>query len=279
MNKKYAMVAALIVLLGFSLVPLASHNASLTVGAMFKENIAETSSQSLNWAGYVITSSSYSVGEVSASWIVPNVSTGGNSYAAFWVGIDGYNDNTVEQTGILAEPSGHGPHSSTVYEVWYEFYPASPVYASYTASPGDIVYATVSYSTGEFTTSIAVYSSLASYQDNSPIGPVFTHTQAVSGALDNSAEWIVEAPSSTSGILPLANFGTAYFGSDYTGITGTDYATVGGVAGTMGSFNPISITMVSSNGSPEATPSAISSDGTSFSVTYDQSVTSHGHAH
>jgi hypothetical protein len=275
MMKKVVLIVVLIVVVGISLVPLSFHSGQSTTGAMFKENIAESSSASLNWAGYVISSSNYSVSEVNGSWIIPQVATGGNSYVAFWVGIDGYNDNTVEQTGILAEPSGHGPHATTLYEVWYEFYPAAPVYASYTAAAGDYVNASVSYdsSTGVFTTSIAVNSS------TSLVGPVFTHTQTVSGALADSAEWIVEAPSSVSGILPLANFGTVYFGSDHTGFTHTNYATISGTTGTMGSFNPIMITMVSTSGTPEATPSSISSDGTSFSVTYDQSITSHGHSH
>ena len=276
MTRKFVLIAVLIVILGFSLAPLSVHVAQSQTGAMFKENIAESSSTSLNWAGYVVTANSGSVYNVTGSWIIPTVDTSGNSYVAFWVGIDGYNDSTVEQTGILAEPSGHGPHSTTIYEVWYEFYPAAPVYASFTASAGDYVYGWVSYSsiTGEFTTHIAVY---ASYP-NSLIGTL-THTQSVTGALDNSAEWIVEAPSSTSGILPLANFGTVYFGYDNTGISDTNSATISGNTETMGYFSPIAITMVSSNGTPEATPSSISSDGTSFSVIYDQSVTSHGHSH
>jgi hypothetical protein len=279
MTRKFVLIAVLIVVLGFSLVPLSVHAAQSPTGAIFKENIAESFSTSLNWAGYVITSNDNTVHNVTGSWIIPTVDTSGNSYVAFWVGIDGYNDSTVEQTGILAEPSGHGPHSTTIYEVWYEFYPASPVYASFTASAGDYVYGWVSYSsiTGEFTTHIAVYASSSDYP-SSAIGTL-THTQSVTGALDNSAEWIVEAPSSTSGILPLANFGTVYFGYDNTGISGTNYATIGSTTGTMGSFEPIAITMVSISGTPEATPSSLSPDGTSFNVTYVQSVTSHGHSH
>ncbi|MEM4108842.1 MAG: G1 family glutamic endopeptidase, partial [Conexivisphaerales archaeon] len=275
MIKKAAILVSIVALVVISFAPLALSVSQAPSGAIFKENIGESSSQSLNWAGYVIPSSDFSVNDVYGSWIIPTVNTGGNSYVAFWVGIDGYNDSTVEQTGILAEPSGHGPHSSTIYKVWYEFYPASPVYAAFTASAGDNVNATVSYNptTGNFTTSITVYST------SGKVVGTLTHTQKVKGALDDSAEWIVEAPSSTGSILPLANFGTVYFGKDYTGFSGTNYATIGGSTRPISLFSYVSITMVSTSGTPMATPSTLSPDGTSFSVTYDQTVSSLGHSH
>jgi hypothetical protein len=45
----------------------------------------------------------------------------------------------------------------------------------------------------------------------------------VSAAARSSAEWIAEA-SSSGEILPLADFGTALFGKDSTGIAGTNAA-------------------------------------------------------
>ena len=277
MNSRKAIVLSFVLIAAFSLIPVAAHSMNLKNGAMFKESFALKDgnvTESENWAGYAVTASNYSVSNVTASFIVPTVNTGGNSYAAFWVGIDGFNDGTVEQTGIIAEPTGHGPHSSTEYLVWYEFYPAAPVYASFTAAPGDIVYATVSYNAGYFTTCISVISS------SGHVG-TFSHSQTVSGAQDDSAEWIVEAPASAGEILPLADFGTAYFGENYTGIQNTNYATISGTHASIGSFTTATeIIMVSSSGVPEATPSALNSNGTSFYVTYDQSSTStHGHGH
>ena len=278
MNSKKAILLSFVVVAAFSVIPVAAHSMNLKSGAMFKENFVLKDgyvAESENWAGYAVTAGNYSVSNVTASFTVPTVNTGGNSYAAFWVGIDGFNDGTVEQTGIIAEPAGHGPHSSTEYLVWYEFYPAAPVYASFTASPDDIVYATVSYNntTGYFTTCISI---------NSPSGShvgTFSHSQTVSGAHDDSAEWIVEAPASAGQILPLANFGTAYFGESYTGIENTNYATISGIHGSIGMFTTATeIIMVSSSGVPEATPSALNSNGSSFYVTYDQTSTStHGH--
>ncbi|MCY0851360.1 MAG: G1 family endopeptidase [Thermoplasma acidophilum] len=272
MVKKKIIIAIVSFALVISFLPALGHAGANSLPA-FDHSVSMGSSESLNWAGYVAVAGDDSVHNVTMSLIIPNTDTSGNSYAAFWVGIDGYNDNTVEQTGILAEPSGHGHNSKTVYEVWYEFYPAAPVYASFTASAGDHVYASVTYDgSGQFTTHISVYTSGGQF-----VGAL-NATQSVSGSLDDSAEWIAEAPASSSGILPLANFGTVYYGQDYTQINMTNYATVSGVYSSMGTFNPTEIIMVNQAGQPEATPSAISNDGTSFYITYDQSATGH-HVH
>jgi len=71
--------------------------------------------------------------------------------------------------------------------------------------------------------------------------------------------------------LPLADFGTVDFGEDYTGVSGTCYATVSGVTAAIGSFgaNVSEITMVSNSGAPEAVPSGFSAaDGSSFSIAW-----------
>jgi hypothetical protein len=69
--------------------------------------------------------------------------------------------------------------------------------------------------------------------------------------------------------LPLADFGTVLFGDDSTGVSGTNYATDSTTSGAIGAFPSIEeITMATSGGTKEAVPSALSSDGTSFSVTW-----------
>lgn len=55
------------------------------------------------WAGYVASGRSFS--SVSASWVQPAIQIGSTKIAsqtAFWVGLDGFGDSTVEQTGTLA---------------------------------------------------------------------------------------------------------------------------------------------------------------------------------
>ena len=99
-------------------------------------------------------------------------------------------------------------------------------------------------------------------------GGEFSKSSTVRGAKRSSAEWIAEAPSGAA-VLPLADFGTVLFGEDSTGITGTCEATMGGKTQPIGSFSTIEeITMENSNNVKEAIPSGLSSDGTSFSVTW-----------
>ncbi len=224
---------------------------------------------SYNWSGYAVTGTSFT--QVLGSWIVPAVdcSVTPSTYSSFWVGIDGYNSSTVEQTGTDSDCSGGTPS----YYAWYEFYPSpSTIFGALPISAGDTISASVSYSGGEFTTTITDVTK----------GMSFSKTAAVSGATMSSAEWIAEAPSDRRGVLPLADFGTVSFGPDPagapgTGISSTNYATEGS-----GSSIPISafgsaveqINMVTKTFIPrrsvvEATTSALSTDGTSFTVTWD----------
>lgn len=216
--------------------------------------------QSYNWSGYVVAASPGSVTDVRGSWMVPSLScTSSSSYVALWVGMDGFTSTTVEQTGILGECVGGAP----TYVAWYELYPRPMhIIASLAISAGDVVSAEVSYVGGAFVISLADLTT----------GLSFTTSVKMKSAQRSSAEWIVEAPSSGGGLLPLANFGVAYFGYDYTFQPQTCYATVNGITGGIGSFGSSvwQVTMVSlSNPSQlKAQPSPLSSDGTSFYVTW-----------
>jgi len=215
--------------------------------------------ESENWSGYAVTGSSFTVAQ--GSWTVPSVncSKTPNTYAAFWVGIDGYSSDTVEQTGTDSDCDGRTPS----YYAWYEFYPAGSVLiSSVPVAVGNQISAEVTYNGSEFTITIT----------NETTGKSFSTSSTVSGAARSSAEWIAEAPCCTNrgGILPLSDFGTVDFGQDYTDIAGTNDATDSSTAGAIGSFGSDvnSITMVSSRGADEAVPSALTSDGTSFTVAW-----------
>jgi len=107
---------------------------------------------------------------------------------------------------------------------------------------------------------------------NETTGKSFSKSSTVSGAARSSAEWIAEAPCCTrrGGILPLADFGTVDFGQDYTDVSGTNDATDSSTSGPISAYGSAvnSITMVSARGAQEAVPSALSSDGTSFTVAW-----------
>jgi hypothetical protein len=219
-----------------------------------------TVSDSTNWSGYAVTGSSFT--QAKASWTVPSVncSTTPNTYSSFWVGLDGWTSSTVEQTGTDSDCDGRTPS----YYAWYEFYPAGSVLiGSVPVSPGNKMFAEVSYSGSTFTVTIT----------NETTGKSFSKNGKVSGAARSSAEWIAEAPCCTrsGGILPLADFGTVDFGEDYTGISSTNYAMDSSANGPIGSFGSNiqeAIMVNGSTGADEAVPSSLSSDGTSFTVAW-----------
>ena len=225
-----------------------------------RRNSVTTSS---NWSGYAVTGARNSVSDVKGSWIVPAVTCAStNQYASFWIGIDGYNSNTVEQIGTDSDCRSGAP---TNY-AWYEFYPHwsygitlnAPILA------GDTMSAEVkSTAGGVFTVSLTDITN----------GQSFSTSVKMNNAQRSSAEWIAEAPWS-GGVLPLANFGTAEYGANYTGQPGTSRATVNGVTGSIGSFgsptapsSPVQkIAMVTSGGAVKAQPSDLLDDGLSFTI-------------
>jgi hypothetical protein len=221
-------------------------------------DIEDGTSTSTNWSGYAVTGTDFT--SATASWIVPearNCNASQDQYSSFWVGIDGFASSSVEQTGTDSDCSGGSPS----YYAWYEFYP-NPSFTinNMDVRPGDKMSARVTFANNEFTVSIKDERS----------GQSFHTSQAVSGAARSSAEWIAEAPASNT-VLPLADFGTVDFGDHLTGITKTDDATDSTTSGPIGKFgtNIQKITMATSH--PLATPTALSTDGTSFKVRWSAS--------
>jgi peptidase A4-like protein len=223
----------------------------------------DASSQSTNWSGYAVTGASGSVSNAKGSWIVPAIvgtCTSTNQFSSFWVGIDGFSSGTVEQTGTDSDCQNGAP----TYFAWFEFFPhPSFIISGLTISPGDHISAQSSFNGRSFVVTIT----------DTTTGASFSTSSRVKSAQRSSAEWIAEAPSSSGGILPLADFGTVSYGTDNTGIAMTCFATIGGTTAAIGAFGSSiqQITMVSNSGATKAQPSALSSDGTSFSVTWQSS--------
>ena len=231
------LVAAIVVL-----VTTAAAGGSAATGIRHDPNHRLTDSTSTNWSGYAATGSRFT--SISSSWTEPTVVCSGTAYSSFWVGLDGDTSSTVEQTGTDADCSGSTPQ----YYAWYEMYPKFPTNLSNPVQPGDAMSASVTTDgAGKFTLTIA----------DATQHWTFTTTQRLKSAALSSAEVIAEAPSSRSGVLPLANFGTVSFAN----------ATANGVS--LASLNPDPITMESGS-TVKAQPSSISSSG-SFSVTWQHS--------
>ena len=209
---------------------------------------------SSNWAGYAALTNlqkpqNSAVTDVKGSWTVPSVScTSTNSYSSFWIGIDGYSSNTVEQIGTDSDCSS----GKAVYYAWYEMYPKYPVNLKMAISPGDLITAEVKFlGSGNFQLTITDLTT----------GATFLTTQKSPSAKRSSAEWIAEAPWS-GGVLPLAKFGTVSFTSAQATLNGHP----GSISDT--AWQNDAITMTTSSGAPKATPSTLSSDGSSFSITW-----------
>jgi hypothetical protein len=200
--------------------------------------------QSTNWSGYAAHGVAGAFTSVAASWVEPTGKcTSATTYSSFWVGLDGYHSNSVEQTGTSVDCSGGAP----VYYAWYEMFPKFPKMLRLTITPGDHITASVTTdSHGSFTMKLT----------DTTTGKSQTTVKTLASAKLKSAEVIAEAPSSSTGVLPLTNFGKVSFSA----------ATMNG--GALSSANPDEITMVQGNGNPKATPSAISG-GNAFSVTWN----------
>ncbi len=157
---------------------------------------------SYNWLGYVASKGTGAFSSVRANWIEPGINChniwaedGQWQIESTWVGLDGWGDSTVEQTGT----SGQCYDGTSSHYAWYEMYPAGTVILSGTVLPGDAMLAQV-LRYGNWYELIF---------DNETLG--WTETVWQYGVnQDSSAEAVVEAPYD-GGILPLANFGNDYF--------------------------------------------------------------------
>jgi hypothetical protein len=217
-----------------------------------------TNGTSTNWSGYVAETNlakgpNRVVNDVKGQWVVPSFTCPpmGFTFSAMWVGIDGWTNRTVEQTGTLEECN----FDAFVSYTWYEMYPAPLVRVLLPAQPGDLMSADVAY--GGNHSFVLTISNLTE-------GGTFTTTQK-SSAKRQSAEWIAEAPSSGGVIEPLTNFGTVSF----TGASATFDNTTGPINSPSWEDEPI--TMTDPSGTVKAVPSALDPSGQSFNVTWEHS--------
>jgi hypothetical protein len=242
------------------------------------------------WSGYVVfQSSSQAITGVSGSWIVPSVSYINVGYmvpfedSSEWVGIGGFGSgDPLIQIGTASDLVAAVPN----YYAWWELltsqcsaggligkitaaYECPPQPISMTIHPGDTITASITQTwAGSPGTWLMTMDDLSTSQTTS-FSVSFTPPSP------GTAEWIVENHCPPALCL-MNNFGTVYFGNDYTNAQGTDDATIGSVTAPIGSFVNDQIVMTSTTGTPMAAPSSLSADGTSFSVQWEASPTSNG---
>lgn len=208
--------------------------------------------ESDNWAGYAVVGNAFT--EARGSWRIPSVdcTVNPNGAASFWVGIDGWDNDTVEQTGTESQCNGY----KLVTYAWYEFAPKAGVtIKSIRVSPGEDMEGEVRYVGSRFVVTLA---DLAT-------GKYFRTSAMVPRAKRASAEWIAES----NGYAGLPDFNAVRLGKDFTRAAGTNAATDATTSGPIGAFGRrVQVAILGNKNMDEAVPSFLSFDGSSFTVTY-----------
>jgi hypothetical protein len=166
---------------------------------------------------------------------------------ATWVGIGGVTGHDLIQAGTQDVAAGGG---QAQFQTWIEMLPQASQQVPVAVVPGDSVTVSIDEQgarSGNWQISITNNTSGQTYQ---------TNVQYASS--ESSAEWVMEAPSGSNGILPLDNFNSVSFTAASAVQSGqtVDISQTGAQP----------ITMLNVNNQPLAVPSAIGSDGSSFSV-------------
>ena len=201
-------------------------------------------STSRNWSGYVSTGGT-SYTSVSGTWVIAKPDANVAGIDATWVGIGGANTTDLIQAGTEATVNGDGTVS---YDAWTETLPQSTRTITLAVNAGDTVSVTISeQSAGLWVVDMK----------NITTGGTFSTTIRYNSS-KSSAEWIEEAPSVGRGIAPLDNFGTVKFTAGSV--------TVDGKKQNIAGANGKAVTMADAANQPLAIPSALGTDGSSFSV-------------
>ena len=148
-----------------------------------------------NWSGYAETGTFTGV---SGTWVVPQVSpTRSATYSSAWIGVDGFNNSDLIQTGTEEDYYNGSAH----YNAWWEILPAAETgisTSSYPVSPGDYMSAQIWETSTIVSTGRAGHRSVARVWQISITDTTknwnFKTSQAYNGP-GTSAEWILEAPS------------------------------------------------------------------------------------
>ncbi|SDD37971.1 Peptidase A4 family protein [Paenibacillus sp. UNCCL117] len=134
-----------------------------------------------NWSGYAIEGNPGSFRRISGAWTVPAVRPGsGSAYSSAWIGIDGFRNDSLIQTGTGHEYVGGKAH----YYAWWEILPDAETVIPLPVYPGDRIRAVIAKRSR---TKWAIRLS------NLTRCWTFYTLQSYEGP-QSSAEWIVEAP-------------------------------------------------------------------------------------
>ncbi len=239
---------------------------------------------SSNWSGYAAAApadGTAAFSDVTATWVQPKAkcTTGRGDSAAFWVGLggDSADSQSLEQLGTEADCDADS--TAPTYGAWWEIVPAASVPIPLKIRAGDRVTAAVLVKGQSVTMSLK----------DTTRRTRFSKTLTVAHPLDvSSAEWIAEAPSTCTAngrcrAVPLTQFGSVNF-TNATAIADGHPGTISDPA-----WVAAPIELIASGGGGRffgrgdvlgpgvgAVPGDLSSDGSSFSVAWQQNVAPSG---
>lgn len=208
---------------------------------------------SRNWDGYIAYSSSESTDfkAVSASWVEPTVKCPKpDAWTVFWVGLDGWFDDTVEQGGSSAECVDSKPE----YFAWWEMYPTNDITFGFRIAAGDKMSASVHFESGKYVITVTDHTSGKSLEKREKCASNLNCERS-------SADVIAEDVGRLNGkFYPLADYGSMKFAS----MSVTDD---GGDTGSMTDSDWLNAAVTEEEGSTVyATVSPLASRGTSFTA-------------
>jgi hypothetical protein len=255
--------------------------ATATTSPTFAARIAATPEVSSNWSGYALippATDPLVFTDVTGTWVQPKArcTVGRRDAAAFWVGLGGYDEtsSSLEQLGTAIECDGRS--KTPVNYAWWELVPAAAVKIPFKIAPGDTVTAAVLVKGQTIVFSLR----------NITKGTRFSKVMTTAQTLDlGSAEWIAEAPSNCTSpgrcaVIPLTNFRTVTFAK--AAAIGNDHP--GTILDGIWTADPIELIAndtasgLFSQGDilgpgVGAVPADVTSDGRSFSVSWQRNLT------
>jgi len=221
---------------------------------MLSSNAQGQGLTSTGWAGYLVTSDLENPSEqvigVNASWTVPRVGVfSSDAFSSAWIGIGGYSDKTLIQTGTEHD----SVNGREYYSAWYEMLPDKSIRINaMSISPGDVITASITLINSD-THQWAIR--IHDVTNNQGFYQTFIYNSSCL-----SAEWVVEKPHLNEETTPLANFGT---------ITFTDsHAKIGDTVGKIAIFSYSKVILTTDLSKQLTSVSPLGADGASFNVTY-----------
>ena len=251
-SKLIAIVAVITFIVG-AVAVFYSINLFLTGSSQIEEPAVLRVSQ---WSGYIVASDMQNrspvVSSISASWTVPEVKPSEKmTFSGVWVGIGGYGEESLIQTGTEQEYLNGRP----VYYAWYEMLPDYLVrIPDIHVQPGDTITASIRLVNENANTwSITIRDVTR--------GEQFKKTVVYNSSM-LSAEWVVERPKVNGTVSTLADFGNVTF-------TECE-ATVDGVTGAIGNFSYAQLVMHDED-TPLVSVSPLNGGESGFTVSYLES--------